>query len=173
MFDRFPHVVMMMTLVGLSAVGLAQGPALPQPMSSSVSTEHDFDFLLGDWEFAAASKVPGVPPKYQGRWTGERIGDGTLVEDDFTALDDRGNRVYLGVTVRAFDAKAKHWTTAFVEPVRYLEGPVGKWSLGIAWRDGTEVRESPLDESNRTRAHFFDIAPDHFSWRMDRCTPPP
>lgn len=155
------------TILIWTALGLAQETTLARP-TPSASTEHDFDFMLGKWEFTAESKVPGVPPKYHGRWTAERTGDATLVEDDFTALDDQGNRVYLGVTLRAFDAKAKRWTTAFVEPVRYREGPAAKWSLGTAWREGSEVREASLDEQNRARAHFFDIAPDHFNWSMDR-----
>ena len=155
------------TILVCSPSGHAQPPTLAPP-SPSTSGEHDFDFLLGKWEFTAESKVPGVPPTYRGRWTAERTGDETLVEDDFAAFDERGSRVYLGVTLRAFDAKVKRWTTAFVEPVRYLEGPAAKWSLGSAWREGNEVREASLDVPNRARARFFDIAPDHFRWSMDR-----
>jgi hypothetical protein len=62
------------------------------------STTHDFDSLLGNWQFTAESKVPGTPATYTGRWTCERIGDGALVEDDCKAHDDGGRRVYLGVT---------------------------------------------------------------------------
>jgi hypothetical protein len=164
-----------LTLIAVLLSTLApaeHGDPVNSPSSASVatSTEHDFDFLLGSWEFAAASKVPGVPSQYHGLWTAERIGAGTLVEDDYAAFDDRGHRVYLGVTIRAFDANARRWMTSFVEPVRYLDMRATKWSLGIAWRDGTEVREAPVDEPSLTRAHFFDIAPDHFSWSMDRST---
>ena len=168
-----PKIGIIAIFIGASVITFAHGPAhiqARQGAPSPGSTEGDFDFLLGSWEFTAESKVPGVPPKYQGRWTAERIGDGTLVEDDFTGLDDRGRRVYLGVTIRAFDAKAKRWTTAFVEPVRYLEGQTAKWSLGTAWRERHEMREGPLDEAKASRARFYDIAPDHFSWSMDRST---
>jgi hypothetical protein len=170
---NLPKLGILAMVLGASVIALANGPAhfqATQGETSSESTERDFDFLIGSWEFTAESKVPGTPPVYHGHWTGERTGDATLVEDDFTGLDDNGRRVYLGVTIRAFDAKAKRWTTAFVEPVRYLEGPKAKWSLGTAWREGHEMREGPLDESKASRARFYDIAPDHFSWKMDRST---
>lgn len=170
---NLPKLGIIAVFVGASVIALAHGPAhfkARQGSASSESTERDFDFLLGSWEFTAESKVPGVPPVYHGRWTGERIGDATLVEDDFAGLDDGGRRVYLGVTIRAFDAKAKRWTTAFVEPVRYLEGRTAKWSLGTAWREEHEMHEGPLDTAKASRARFYDIGPDHFSWRMDQST---
>lgn len=165
MFGRFCSV--WLVLVGLAIVVLGQTGTLAQTPVTAVSlegSEHDFDFLLGSWEFTAESKLPGAPPTYPGRWTGERTGNGALVEDDFIVIDDQGVRRYLGVTIRAFDAKTKHWTTAFVVP------PAATWKLGTAWREGNDIAEGPLDSTKKTRARFADIASDHFTWSMDQST---
>jgi hypothetical protein len=157
----------LVTFVAYGWAALAQAPdhtQQRQPTTASESTPQDFDFLLGSWDFVTESKLPGTPPKYPGRWTGERTGDGALVEDDYIVVDNEGQRRYLGVTIRAFDSKTKQWTTAFVVP------PGANWSLGSAWREGNEIAEGPLDTAKGTRARFYDIGPDHFMWSMDRST---
>ena len=151
-----------LVLVFAETRGLAQLELTAPVASQSESTEHDFDFLLGTWEFIAESKLAGVPPKYPGRWTAARTGAGALVEDDFVVVDDQGVRRYLGVTVRAFDAQTKRWTTAFVVP------PGATWSIGRAWREGSEIAETPEDSAKGTRARFLDIASDHFTWIMEQ-----
>jgi hypothetical protein len=132
--------------------------------NASASTDHDFDFLVGTWEFTAVAKIPGAPPTYPGIWTAKRTGDDAVVEDAYKVVDDQGVRRFLGVTYRAFDAKKKLWTTAFVVP------PSGTWKLGTAWREGDEIWEGSPDESKTKRARFYDIAPDHFHWIAERST---
>ena len=163
MFGRSHSV--RLVLIGLAIVALGHTGTLAQTRATAAPAEgskHDFDFLLGNWEFIAESKLPGVPPKYPGRWTGERTGAGAIVEDDFIVTDDQGVRRYLGITLRAFDAKTKQWTTAFVVP------PGAKWSVGRAWREGNEIAEGSDDATSGKRARFLDIAPDHFTWSMEQ-----
>lgn len=166
MLRRFCRVGLVVVIL---AIGLVlQSGTLAQTASMTVSTEgseHDFDFLLGNWDFTAESRLPGLPPTYTGRWTFERTGNGALVEDDFMAVDELGVRRYLGVTVRAFDATTKRWTTSFVVP------PGATWRLGAAWREGNEIAEGPLDTAiQKTRARFSDVAKDHFTWTLDQST---
>ncbi len=151
-------VLFVLTVAGLA---LASPYARASPAAASAEgSEHDFDFVLGRWDFVAESKLPNTPATYTGRWTGERVGDGALVEDDYMP-GEVGARQYLGVTIRAFDAKTKRWTTTFVAP------PAAAWALGSAWRDGKDMAEGPLDPAKGRRARFSDIAPDHFVWTLD------
>jgi hypothetical protein len=117
--------------------------------------------MLGTWSFTVESKLPNTPATYTDRWTAERIAVGTLVEDDFMAIDDQGVRHYLGVTIRAFDANTKQWTTAFVVP------PANSWAIGKAWREGNEIAEGPDNQAKGRRARFSDITTDGFTWSLD------
>ena len=51
----------------------------------------DFDYLLGDWEFAAESKQYG---KFQGSWSAVQLGDNGPILDEYRVLDDKGQTIY-------------------------------------------------------------------------------
>lgn len=174
MRSLFRFVALMLTAIVV--MGLAQRRATSELRRAvaPAPSEHDFDFLLGSWTFVADSKNPASPPHYPGHWMALRSGSGTVVEDDYHVVNDSGDvvtyrghayqpgeTIFLGVTYRAFDAKTKRWTTAFVQP------PAAKWSLGTAWRDGDVMREAPSEPASNSRARFYDIEPDHFTWSFD------
>jgi hypothetical protein len=167
--------IIALSLGSLATIGMVPIAHRDLRPTSSISeaSAHDFDFMLGSWTFVADSKNPSNPPRFRGRWTAERSGDNTLIEDDYRAVNDSGEvtykgrtyrpgeTIYLGVTYRAFDARTKRWTTAFVQP------PRATWSLGTAWRDAEVIREAPADTSPSTRARFYNIGPNHFTWSFD------
>ncbi|HVT37675.1 MAG TPA: hypothetical protein VHE78_01400 [Gemmatimonadaceae bacterium] len=145
-------------------------PARPAPEASV----HDFDFMLGSWTFIAESKNPSWPPRFNGYWTGVRSGHGTIIEDDYRLVNDSGKvvtwrghayqpdeTIFIGVTYRAFDPLTKRWTTAFVQP------PAAGWALGTAWREGDAMWEAPSDSARSSRAHFYNIEANHFSWSLE------
>lgn len=163
-------------LVALGAIGMRAIPKTGGPLATHApeGTANDFDFIIGSWTFEVDSKNPATPAHYNGHWTGERTGKGTIIEDDFHVYNDSGKvvvskgrtyqpgeTVYLGITYRAFDASTKRWTTAFVQP------PAGAWTLGTAWRDGAVMQEAPSDSAKGSRARFYNIGPNHFTWTLD------
>lgn len=163
--------------IASAAAGYAAGSRLMAHAASASTPREgsgkDFDGMLGTWTFDAHSKNTNSPPRFSGHWTWQRSGNGTLVEDDYHVVNDSGKvvtwqgrsyepgeTIYLGVTYRAFDVNTKRWTTAFIQP------PATQWSLGTAWRDGDSIREAPMGQQSN-RARFYDVGPNHFSWRFD------
>ena len=60
----------------------AQAPSAPKQ-----GHEHDFDYLLGDWQFVATSKQYG---KTEGRWSAVRLSTGQIL-DEYRLVDGKGS----------------------------------------------------------------------------------
>src|SRR4051794_17243871 len=70
-----------------------------------ISGEHDFDYLLGDWQFVANNKQYG---KTNGRWSAVRLATGQLL-DEYRLVDDKGGTIYVTATIRNYNAKSGTW----------------------------------------------------------------
>jgi hypothetical protein len=78
----------------------AQAPSGPKQ-----GHEHDFDYLLGDWQFVATSKQYG---KTEGRWSAVRLSTGQIL-DEYRLVDGKGGTIYVTATIRNYNAKSGKW----------------------------------------------------------------
>jgi hypothetical protein len=123
----------------------------------------DFDYLLGDWEFSAASKRWG---KFKGYWSAVRLAVGAQILDEFRPVDDQGND-YSSTTLRVYNAYLDQWelVTAGID--------TGLQDLGTARRVGSEMHIEQKfgvmsDDPSLWRIRYYNIQQDRFSWTADR-----
>jgi hypothetical protein len=147
----------------------SQAPAttpLPAP-AVAPGPEHDFDYLLGDWEYSGVRKEEGGDWQVHGLWSAMRLGDGAKVLDEFRMLSEDGETLYLSTTLRAYDQRHQRWDLVSADPGTGLQ------NIGTAYREGSEMRiEQTFDANEPTpslwRIRYHDIRPDRFSWKGDR-----
>jgi hypothetical protein len=161
---RLAVVVVALSLIGWRSL---QSQGLEPPSASeSASTSHDYDLLVGSWNFQWLVKGKGRTTK--GKWSFEREAGGLLVRDEFRLLDDSGKTSYLGVGYRVLNPVKKLWE------IRYLDPHEGAWNEAVSWRDGADLRlqQREIDaagkEQDRMRVRYYNISPTHFSWTGDR-----
>jgi hypothetical protein len=124
---------------------------------------HDFDYLLGDWEFTGTNQQYG---KFHGYWSAARLDDGEIF-DEYRITGDQGETYYVTRTIRAYNAKLDQWELVSTEKGGGLQ------NLGTGQRDGAEVHiEQTFGAGSPNpslwRIRYYDIQPDHFSWAGDR-----
>jgi hypothetical protein len=124
--------------------------------------EHDFDYLLGDWEFTATSRYG----PYKGTWSATLVGTGHVV-DEFRVTGDKGELYKSIVTIRAYDATHDKWDLVSLGPGTGLQ------STGSGRRDGAEVHIEqtfllPNNAKSILRIVYHDIKPDSFLWSADQ-----
>ena len=124
---------------------------------------HDFDYLLGDWEFSGTNQQYG---KFHGLWSAVKLDDGVIF-DEYRVTGDQGETYYVTRTLRAYNAKLDRWDLVSTEKDGGLQ------NLGTGHRDGGEVRieqtfGAGTAKPSLLRIRYSDIQPDHFSWEADR-----
>ena len=124
--------------------------------------EHDFDYLLGDWEFTADSPKWG---KHHGFWSAMRLETGQII-DQYRVTGDHGETYSSTISLRAFNAARKEWELVSTNTDNGLR------DFGTAHREGNEMRieqtfgaSSPQPSLWHIRYH--DIETDHFLWDGD------
>jgi hypothetical protein len=132
-----------------------------QPKSSDPH-EHDFDYLLGDWEFTADSSEWG---KSHGFWSAVRLETGQII-DQYRVTGDTGETYASTITLRAYNAARKEWELVSTNTNNGLR------DSGTAHRDGNEMRlEQTFGASTKRpfvwHIRYHDIAADHFLWDGD------
>ena len=130
--------------------------------------EGDFDYLLGDWEFTAVSKMPDGPQKFRGYWSALRLDDGQVL-DEYRVVSDEGETWYVTATLRNYNVFMDRW-----ELVGARSG-TGLLDFGTARREGDEMRIEQTfgvasGEPSILRIRYHDIQQDRFSWTADRST---
>lgn len=131
--------------------------------AQSVDHQHDFDYLLGDWEFTATSQQYG---KFHGLWSAAKLDDGEIF-DEYRVTGDQGETYYVTRTIRAWNARTNQWDLVSTEK------GAGLRNLGTGHREGDEMRiEQTFGAGTKTpslsRIRYYNIGPDHFSWSSDR-----
>ena len=124
---------------------------------------HDFDYLLGDWEFSGTNQEY---PKFHGLWSATKLDDGVIF-DEYRITGDQGETYYVTRTIRAYNAKLDRWDLVSTEKNGGLQ------NLGTGHREGAEVHiEQTFGAGTPTpvllRIRYSNIGPDHFSWVADR-----
>jgi hypothetical protein len=125
----------------------------------------DFDYLLGDWKYAAESREYG---KYSGYWSAVRLAEGQIL-DEYRVVGDSGETYYVTTTLRAYNAVLDRWELVGMDAGNGLQ------DMGTAKRADAEVHiEQRFGVMSRTpstwRIRYYDIRPDRFSWAADRST---
>ena len=139
-----------MALVFAAAPAFAQSP-------------HDFDYLIGDWQFTANSQQFG---QFHGLWSAVRLDDGNVF-DEYRVTGDKGETYYVTRTLRAWNARTKQWELVSTDNGGGLQ------NAGTAHRDGEEMRieqkfGATSDKPVLARIRYYNIRLDAFSWVMDR-----
>src|ERR1043166_2432498 len=126
---------------------------------------HDFDYLLGEWEFSGTNQQYG---KFHGLWSAAKLDDGVIF-DEYRVTGDQGETYYVTRTIRAYNARLDRWDLVSTEKNR------GRQNIGTGQREGGEVHiEQTFGAGTATRSllriRYSNIQPDHFSWAADRST---
>jgi hypothetical protein len=127
--------------------------------------EHDFDYLLGDWEFTAVSRNYG---KSRGLWSAVRVPETGQIMDEFRVVSDTDDTLFILTTWRAYNAVSDRWDLVSVD-----DRGNGLQNIGTAHRDGPEIHleqqfGSGTPSSWISRIRYYNIQPDRFSWNSDR-----
>jgi hypothetical protein len=126
--------------------------------------QHDFDYLLGDWDFTAVNREG----RFRGRWTAVRLPETGQVLDEFRILSATGDTDFVSTTLRAYNAIEDRWELVSVD-----DRGTGLQNLGTAHVDGAEMRIEQrfgfgLSVSWISRIRYYNIQPNQFSWISDR-----
>ena len=135
-------------------------------LSAQIATQekplHDFDYLLGDWEFTGANTQSGA---VHGVWSAAQLGDGEIL-DEIRITSEHGT-TYRTQYLRIYNFKSRQWEIVATE-----EG-AGLQNRGTAVRDGDEIRieqtiGTATGKPSLLKIRYYEISPDHFSWSADR-----
>ena len=132
-----------------------------QPKASDPH-EHDFDYLLGDWEFTADSAQWG---KNHGFWSAMKLETGQVL-DQYRVTGDNGETYASTISLRAYNAAKEEWELVSTNTNN------GVRDFGTAHRDGNEMRiEQTFGASSKHPSlwhiRYHDIEADHFLWDGD------
>jgi hypothetical protein len=144
-----------------SAIGQATAD---QIQAACKAHAHDFDYLLGDWEFTAVNR----DGKFHGLWSAVRLADTGQILDEFRIINDNGDTVYVSTTLRAYNGILDQWELVSVD-----KRGTGLTQIGTGHRVGGEMHiEQKFGFGTSTawisRIRYFNIRPDDFSWNADR-----
>ena len=136
-----------------------------QIQAASKMHAHDFDYLLGDWEFTAVNREHG---KFRGYWSAVQLADTGQIMDEFRVSNDNGETYYVTTTLRAYNGMLDQWELVSVD-----NRATGLKNIGTGHRVGSEMHiEQKFGFGTATawtsRIRYYDIRPDRFSWNSDR-----
>ena len=131
---------------------------------ASKAHAHDFDYLLGDWEFTAVNR----DGKFRGLWSAVRLAETGQILDEFRVLGDNGDTYYVSTTLRAYNGILEQWELVSVD-----HRGTGLTQIGTGHRVGAEMhieQKFGFGTNNAwiSRIRYYDIQSDRFSWSADR-----
>ena len=135
-----------------------------QIQASYKAHQHDFDYLLGDWEFTAVNREQG---KFRGYWSAMRLPETGQILDEFR-IGESGDTHFVSTTLRAYNAILEQWELVSVD-----NRGTGLQNFGTAHLEGSEMRiEQRFGFGTSTswisRIRYYNIQPNSFSWISDR-----
>jgi hypothetical protein len=146
----------------------AQSGAKRSPEQIKASYEAhkgDFDYLLGDWEFAAESQEFG---KFHGRWSAVRLEEGQIL-DEYRVVGDAGETYYVTTTLRNYNSLLDRWELVGAD------AGTGLQNMGTGRKVGAEMHIEQKfgmtsGKPSTWKIRYYDIRRDRFSWSADRST---
>jgi hypothetical protein len=125
----------------------------------------EFDFLLGDWEFAAVSKERG---KMRGYWSAVKLNEGQIL-DEYRVVSASGETSYVTTTLRNYNGAAERWELVGADAGR------GLLDIGTGRKAGSEMLIAQTvgvagGEPSLWRIRYHNIRLDGFSSTADRST---
>lgn len=154
------RVLIVVTVVCLSAVGQAPSRTPEQLRASYEAHKNDFDFLLGDWEVTVHS-TRGIRHGY---WSAIKLENGQIL-DEYRLVSDKGETELLLTTARNYNAILDQWELV------NMNGRNGLEETGTAHKVGDEIHlEQKIDQTKPgaiRRVRYYDISQDHFLWNAD------
>lgn len=136
-----------------------------QIQAAQKTHQHDFDYLLGDWEFTGENREQG---KFRGYWSAARMPETGQIMDEFRVVGSSGETYFVLTTWRAYNAILDQWELVTVD-----NRGTGLQNLGTAHLEGSEMRieqrfgfGTPTSWISRIR--YYNIQPKSFSWISDR-----
>jgi hypothetical protein len=140
-------------------------PRAPEEVST-------FAFLIGEWRCQARLKrEAGTWEDLQATWIGRSVLDGYAIMEEYRMTRPAGELLVLGMNVRSYDVKKKAWSMKWLNALDGSWVDLGPEELGGVKIDQASITyslEEPVGEHALTRATYFDISRDHFSWRGER-----
>jgi len=152
-------------LTGLTAClnAVAQNYTIPAIPAET----HLLDPLLGKWTYVEDLHSP-QHYKPSGTWTFSRGADGFVVSDEFRTDNGSGGTAVIVETYRAYNPATKAWTfqtTIYQAPT--IGQKNGEWDMGITRVQHGEIFDEITKGNTITRARFYNIKSDAFSFRLD------
>jgi hypothetical protein len=158
----FSITVLLMAGLSSAVPTVAQDFAIPAVPSET----HLLDSLLGHWSYVEDLHTLNYKPK--GTWTFSRAADGFIVLDEFRTDNGSGGTAVIVDTYRAYNPKAKTWsfqTTIYQAPE--IGQKNGEWDEGVTRIENGEIFDEITKGATITRARFYNIKKDSFSFRGD------
>jgi hypothetical protein len=143
-----------------------QTSAKPTPAQAKASFDAhkgEFDYLLGDWEFAGTNQQYGP---IHGLWSAVRLDNGQIL-DEYRVVGDAGETYYVTTTLRNYNGALARWELVAAD------GGAGLQDVGTGRWEGAEMRIEQTfgvaaGNPSQWRIRYHDIGPDRFSWAADR-----
>ena len=153
-------------MVAIVPPASAQSGAKRTPEQIKASYEAhkgDFDYLLGDWDFTAASQEFG---KFRGRWSAVRLDEGQIL-DEYRVIGDAGETYYVTTTLRNYNSVLDRWELVGAD------AGTGLQNMGTGHKVGAEMHIEQKfgvtsDKPSIWKIRYYNIRPDSFSWSADR-----
>lgn len=147
----------MITLITLCAL-----PSLAQ--ETSLKT---LDFFVGEWSLITTGTQPdGSLVKGKARSKVKYILDGHAIEDDYYDLNENGDVVFRGISIRSYNRNTKRFQIVWVMP-----GVKGITDIDAEWKDGKLVSTGKGYDGYGEfleRFEYYDITKDTYKFKMDR-----
>jgi hypothetical protein len=162
----FAGTLLVAAILATPLAGQTAAKTAEQLKASFDAHKNDFDYLLGDWEFTAASHQWGA---FRGYWSAVRLTEGGQILDEYRIVGDNGETYYCTTTLRSYDAALEQWELIS------SDGGKGLQDFGTGRLEGGEVhieQKFGVTTPNPSifRIRYYGIAADHFSWSGDRST---
>jgi hypothetical protein len=130
---------------------------------------YQFDFLIGDWDVAAARHKPdgSLLLQYRGSWSARYLNQGRMVLDDFKAFAPTGEEISSYVTLRTYSQATHRWEMsglAAFQPATVAQW-CGEWIEGEMQIEA--IGKDPEGNPIRNRIRFFLIEKDRFCWESN------
>jgi hypothetical protein len=153
-------------MVAIVAPLSAQSGARRTPEQIKASYEAhkgDFDYLLGDWEFTAASQEF---EKFRGRWSAVRLDEGQIL-DEYRVVGDHAETYYVTTTLRNYNGLLDRWELVGAD------AETGLQNMGTGRKVGAEMHIEQKfgmtsDKPSIWKIRYYNIRPESFSWSADR-----